>query len=193
MRLTTSFARKAAFAYVYNLCARGNMSLRVKRILLQRLGDSSTQWWPSWWILSDSSDVAMTVVMVVIWLVRRSDDRRDRCYLIRPTLQWPSWWMLSNSSDIVMTFVIDVVRFVRHRNDRRDCVTILIGFPGGSVLMMQSSGLFSPTIWRSDWTVFVVWSSGFRRDLLSAYFYNWASDSHLGPSLWWWAILNPAE
>ena len=75
MRTNTSFARKATFAYVYNLCALSGLCvqiclLRVKRLSLQCLGDSF--------------DIAMTIVMDVIRFVQRSDDSRDGCDLIRP-------------------------------------------------------------------------------------------------------------
>ena len=64
-------------------------------------------------MLSDSYDVAMTVVMDFIRFVRRSDDRRD-----------------------------NVIRFVQRSNDRCDCVTVLIGRPGGSVRRMRLLGSF---------------------------------------------------
>ena len=48
----------------------------------------------------------MTVVLDAIWFFWRYDDRRDWCYLIRPTLQWLSWWMLSDSSDVATADVI---------------------------------------------------------------------------------------
>ena len=141
------FARKAAYYVRIRLVRskrlmRASTSLRVKRIFLQILGDSST------------------------WL-------------------WQSCWMLYDLSDIVMTIMIDAIWFVGCCDDCRDGMTALIGCPGGSVPRMRSSGLFSLPIWRSDWTVFVVRSSGFRRDLLSTYFFDGASNSYLGQSLWW--------
>ena len=54
-----------------------------------------------WWLVY----ISMTVLLGVIWFVRRCVDSCDGCYLIRPTLRWPSWWMLSDSSDVVMTAV----------------------------------------------------------------------------------------
>ena len=78
--------------------------------------------------------------------------------------------MLDDSSGVTMTDVMDARWFVQRCNDHRDCVIVLIDCPGGSVRRMQYSWLFSTIILRSDWTVLVVRSSGFRRDLLSTYF-----------------------
>ena len=57
-------------------------------------------------MLSDSSDIAMTVVMDVVRFIRRSNDRRDGYCLIRPPYRWPLWWILSDSSDVAMTVMI---------------------------------------------------------------------------------------
>ena len=48
-------------------------------------------------------------------------------------------------------------------------MTVLIRRPGGSVRRIRSSGIFSTTILRSDWSVLVVRSGGFRHDLLLEY------------------------
>ena len=151
----TFFARKPAYGVRIQLVRPKRLfhtstSLRIKRLFLQRLGDSS-KW------------------------------------------QWQSCWMLSDLSDVAMTGMMDAILFVWRCDDRRDCVTVLIGRPGGSVQRMWSSGIFFPKIWRSDWTVFVIRSSGIRRDLLTAYFCYWASNSYLGLSTWWWAILHLVE
>ena len=72
----TDFALKVAYAYMYGFCNLSGLCvqirlLRVKRLILQHIGDSF--------------DVAMTVVLDVVRFVRRSDDRCDGCYMIRPT------------------------------------------------------------------------------------------------------------
>ena len=134
--------------------------------------------------------MAITVVQDVIWFVRRCNDRRDGRQMIRLKLRWPLWCMLDDLSDVAMTARMDARWFVQRSNDHRECMTVLIDHPGGSIWRMQSSGIFYTTIFRSDWTVLVVWSSGFHRDLLSTYFCDGSSDSYLGPSPWWWEILN---
>ena len=86
-------------------------------------------------------NTAMTVVMDAIWFVLRCYDSRDELYLIPLTLRWPSWLC-----------------------DRLDWSPRRIR-PKDSIL----SALFSDDM-TSDWTIFVVLSSGFRRNLLSTYF-----------------------
>ena len=81
MRTNMSLRVKRLIAYVYDLCYRIGLYvqirlLRVNQIFIQRLGDSPTWWWQSCWMLSDSSDVSMTVVIDAIWFVRSCDDLR---------------------------------------------------------------------------------------------------------------------
>ena len=115
--MNTSLRVKRLIAYVYDLCARSGSCIQVslcvqigllrtyttcglevayayeyvfarKAAFLQRLGYSLTWQWQSFWMLSDSSDVAMTAVIDSIWFVWRWYNRRDGWYLIRPTLRW---------------------------------------------------------------------------------------------------------
>ena len=90
--------------------------------------------------------------------------------MILLTLRWPSWWMLDDLSDVAMAVLMDARWFVWRCDGRRDCVTVLIGCPGGSVRRMRSSGIFSTAILRYDWTVLVIWSSGFCHDIFLKYF-----------------------
>ena len=194
VRTSTSLRLKSLIAYVYDLCAWSNLCVLVRLCAQSGLFCTYTTCalktayayeyvfvcksvFPStpWWLV----DVAITVVLDAIWFVRSCYDCRDWWYLILPTLQLLPWCMLSDFSE--------------RCDDSRDCENVLIGLPGGYIWRMRSSGVFSPTIWRSDWTVFVVWSSGFRQYLLLTYFCDWVSDSYLWSSLWWWAILNPPE
>ena len=118
MHTNTSLCIERLIEYVYKLCARSgscaqirlcaaycvrillvclkrlmrtSVSLRVKRLILQRLGDALTWRWQSCLMISDSSDVAMTVVIDAISFVQRCNDHHDVCYIIRPTLRQPLW------------------------------------------------------------------------------------------------------
>ena len=135
-----------------------------------------TLWWSLWWILSDLFDVAMTVMMDAIWFVRRCNDHRDWCYSIRPTLRWSLWWVLSDSSDIAVNVVIVWPSWLdAPENLPKGCNLLVCFLRQYDVPMGQS--LYSGFCW----------------DVILTYFWYWASNSYLGPSLWWWVILNPVE
>ena len=124
-------AMYAALWDLSGLCIQIRL-LHLERILSKVFVNCSTYRWSSIWMISDSSDVVMTVVMDVIWFIRRYNDRRDGFFPIRLMLWWPSWWMFSDSSNVVITVVMDVVRFVRSCDDRRDrCCPIrqTLGWP----------------------------------------------------------------
>ena len=163
-----------AFAYVYGLCTRSglfiqNSSFAHTAAFLQGL--------------CDSFDIAMTVVLDVVWLVRRWDDRLDGCYPICPTKRWPSWWMLSDSSNVAMTVMMDVVQFFRRSDDRRDgCYPICLTqrWPLGWMLSDSSNVAMTVVVVWPSWLVASVDTSE-RCNLLGSFL--WRYDVPIGPSL----------
>ena len=84
--MNTSYARKADYVYVYGLCALSNLCvqislLRVKRICCMFTACALEAAYSYEYVFARK--VAFTSMSW--WLVQRSDDRRDGCYLIRPT------------------------------------------------------------------------------------------------------------
>ena len=94
---------------------RTSTSLHVTRLFLHRLGESLTWRWQSFLMLSDLSNIVMTVVIDAISFVWLCDDRCNRCYYFHPKLRWPSllyehidwspWMIRSESCDLLVSFL----------------------------------------------------------------------------------------
>ena len=101
-------------------------SLHVKRLFLQRLGDSLTWRLQLFWMISDLSDVMMTVVMDSIWFVGGCNDCRD-----------------------CVTVLISRPRGYVRRMRSSDPFSTMIWFYDWTVFVVRSSGFRSNLLWRT--------------------------------------------
>ena len=118
MRTNTSLRVKWLIAYVYDLCARSGLCVRVR--------------------LCAQSGFFFNV-LVNCW---RGNESRAGCYLIHPTLQWPLLLMLSDSSDVAMTFGIMWPSWLVALSDPSKGCDILVSFLWWSDVLIGPSFLF---------------------------------------------------
>ena len=142
MRTNTSLRVKLLIAYIYYLCARSDLCVRVHICAWINLVRMYT-----------------TCVLEETYAYEYSFARKATYY---STAFLTSWRDDDSRADARW--------FVQRCDDRRwmldDSVTVLIGCPVGSVWRMHSSGIFSSRILHSVWAVLVVIPSGFRHNLL---------------------------